>query len=115
MEAGEFENLPYKGQPIPLDRNPFEDPTQWTAHHLLRVNGFAPAWIEEAGDIDRATTDLRHDIAEARRRYAVDTPGWQRALGRFRQRADELNRRILTYNLKCPSLQFHRDRFDPEK
>lgn len=109
MEAGEFDNLPHKGKPIPLDRNPFEDPAQWMAHHLLRVNGFAPPWIEEAGDLDRVIPSLRADVAEARRRYAADPPGWQRALGGFRLRAEELNRRILSFNLKSPSVRFHRD------
>jgi DnaJ family protein C protein 28 len=115
IEAGEFDNLPCKGKPIPLDRNPFEDPDQWMAHHLLRVNGFAPPWIEEAGDIDRALTSLRADLAEARRRHAADPPGWQRALDGFRSRTEELNRRILSYNLKSPSTQFHRNRLDLDR
>ena len=108
MEAGEFDNLPDKGKPIPLDRNPFEDPAEWMAHHLLRVNGFAPAWIEEASEIDRAVSRLRGDVAEARRRHAADPPGWRRALDGFRLRVEETNRRILTYNLKCQSVRFHR-------
>jgi DnaJ homolog subfamily C member 28 len=48
MEAGVFDNLPSRGRPIHLDVNPFEDPLLAMAHHLLRVNGFAPAWMEEA-------------------------------------------------------------------
>jgi hypothetical protein len=36
MEAGEFDNLPGKGQPIDLTENPFEDPDLRMAHHLLR-------------------------------------------------------------------------------
>jgi Domain of unknown function (DUF1992) len=66
IEAGEFDNLPSKDKPIPLDRNPCGDQDQWMAHHLLRVIGFAPPWIEEAGDFDREITSLRVDVAEAR-------------------------------------------------
>ncbi len=97
MAAGEFDNLPSKGQPISLDRNPFEDPTMWTAHHLLQVNGFAPAWIEEGRDIDAEIARLR----ELTGRPARDVQ-------ELRKQAAELNRRILTYNLKCPAAQFHR-------
>jgi DnaJ family protein C protein 28 len=114
MEAGIFEDLPGKGQPIQMDLNPFEDPSLGMAHHLLRVNGFAPAWIEEACEIDRASQSLRTDLANARRLHAANPPRWQRELDGFRRRAAELNRRILTYNLKSPSTQFHKERFDLE-
>ena len=98
MEAGAFDNLPDRGKPIPLDVNPYEDSSLWMAHHLLRVNGFAPAWIEEAREIDETAARLRHLLRDRSRR-AVDE---------FRNRAAELNRRILTYNLKCPTAQFHK-------
>ncbi len=102
IAAGEFENLPDKGKPIPLDQNPFEDPSLWMAHHLLRVNGFAPPWIEEARDLDAEAERLRSLAASACE------------LDRFREQAAELNRRILTYNLKCPSARFHKRPFDAD-
>ena len=104
MEAGVFDNLACKGKPIPLDANPFEDPSLWMAHHLLRVNGFAPPWIEEARDIDQAAVRLRAGLR-------ARTP---QAIAEFRERGAELNRRILTYNLKCPSAQFHKRPLDLE-
>ena len=104
MEAGEFNNLPEKGKPIPLDANPFEDPSLWMAHHLLRTNGFAPPWIEEARDIDHAAGRLRKLLRES-------TP---QAVAEFRRGGAELNRRILTYNLKCPSTQVHKLPIDLE-
>jgi hypothetical protein len=76
------------------------------AHHLLRVNGFAPAWIEESKDIDAAVSRFRSDLRNARRRHM--------AIDEFRSRAAELNRRILTYNLKSPSLQVHKLPLDIE-
>jgi hypothetical protein len=104
IEAGEFDNLPSKGKPIELDRDP--DPSMWMAHHLLRVNGFAPAWIEESKDIDAAVVRFRTDFRNARRR--------PRRIEEFRERATELNRRILTYNLKSPSPQLHKLPLDIE-
>ncbi|HLG96944.1 MAG TPA: DUF1992 domain-containing protein [Bryobacteraceae bacterium] len=104
MESGGFDNLPDKGKPISLDRNPFEDPTTWMAHHLLQVNGFAPAWIEEARDIDATAARIRALLKDR-------SP---RAIAEFRERGAELNRRILTYNLKCPSTQVHKHLLDLE-
>jgi hypothetical protein len=79
----------------------------WMAHHLLRVNGFAPPWIEESKDIDAAVSRLRADLrtANGRRPAAIDE---------FRSRAAELNRRILIYNLKSPSAQLHKWPLDIE-
>jgi len=77
------------------------------AHHLLRVNGFAPPWIEEVKEIEAAIERLRADIQHARSRPARDHREWRRLAEEFRQRATELNRRILTYNLKSPSTHFH--------
>src|SRR4029077_11270369 len=104
IEAGAFDNLPCKGKPIELDTDP--DPSLWMAHHLLRVNGFAPAWIEESKDIDVAVNRFRADLRNAGGRPA--------AIDELRSRAADLNRRILTYNLKSPSAQVHKWLFDIE-
>ena len=104
IEAGAFDNLPSRGKPIELDTDP--DPSLWMAHHLLRVNGFAPAWIEESKDIDAAVNRLRADLRNARGRWSL--------IDELRSRAAELNRRILTYNLKSPSTQVHKFPLDLE-
>jgi DnaJ family protein C protein 28 len=114
MEAGAFDNLRSKGKPIPIDENPFEEASQRMAHHLLRVNGFAPPWIEEASEIDRECERLRDNLRGAHRSHAVNSPSWQRALDGFRRQAKELNRRILSHNLKSPSAQFHKLQMDLE-
>lgn len=104
IEAGEFDNLPNKGKSITLDVDP--DPNLWMAHHLLRVNGFAPSWIEESKELDAAVSRFRADLRKAR--------DCSTSMDEFRSRAAELNRRILTYNLKCPSPQVHKWPLDGE-
>lgn len=104
IEAGQFDNLPNKGKPIALDIDP--DPSMWMAHHLLRVNGFAPSWIEESKEIDAAVSRFRADLRSARGRAS--------ATDELRKRAAELNRRILVYNLKSPSPQVHKLPLDIE-
>jgi hypothetical protein len=107
MAAGEFEHLPRRGEPIPLDQDPFEDASLWMAHHLLRVNGFAPAWVEEANDLDREVERFRSELATARR-----LPTRLQVADQFRRRSMDLNRRIVTYNLKSPSARFHKPLID---
>jgi DnaJ homolog subfamily C member 28 len=123
MEQGEFDDLEGKGEPIDLSENPFEDPDWRTAHRMLRNAGFAPAWIEERKDIDselaaarsalaRAWTVLQNARGSEHERSA--TLRWETAVGTFRDRVDDLNRRINAWNLKTPALAFHRKRIDGE-
>ncbi|HTP35827.1 MAG TPA: DUF1992 domain-containing protein [Candidatus Acidoferrales bacterium] len=95
MNDGAFDRLDGAGQPISLEENPYEDAGQRMAHRILRNNGFAPAWIEEARDID---TDARRLYAE-RARLQPDE---------FHRRAAALNRRIEIYNLRTPVSSTHR-------
>ena len=99
MAEGAFDNLNGKGQPLDLEEDPYEDPSLRMAHRLLRNNGFAPAWIEEA-------KDLEHAIEMARRALARALAG-RGSLDGFREQVAEINRRILEHILKTPSTQFH--------
>ena len=101
MEEGAFENLSGQGQPLPLEDEPFEDPSLRMAHRLLRNNGFAPAWIEEGKDLDAAIARLREDRARER----ITEVG-------FRRQAAELNRRIFAFNLKAPAASVHKRAID---
>ncbi|HTM50440.1 MAG TPA: DUF1992 domain-containing protein [Bryobacteraceae bacterium] len=102
MEEGAFDDLAGKGRPLDLEEDPYEDPSLRMAHRLLRNNGFAPAWIEEAKDLELTIETLRRDIARG-------------IAGRFRERIEEINRRILSHNLKTPSTRFHLSALDPDK
>lgn len=85
MDDGAFDNLEYAGKPLDLSENPFEDPSDRMAHRLLKNNGFSPAWLEEAREIE----------AESRRLRTPDD-------------AAALNRRIVAFNLKTPAARFHK-------
>src|SRR6266436_2391386 len=102
MSEGAFDNLTGKGRPLNLEENPYEDPSLRMAHRLLRNNGFAPAWVEEA-------KDLEQEIDLSCRELAA-----KRSPDRFRERIADINRRILTHNLKTPSALFHMLPFDAE-
>ena len=106
MEQGAFDDLPTKGKPLDLSEDPFEDPSMRMAHRLLRNNGFAPWWVEEAKDIEASIERLRADLRAANQRPAV--------LDELRVRTIELNQRIRSYNLKCPSPHLHKHPVDFE-
>lgn len=94
MEEGVFDHLEGMGKPLDLSENPFEDPSERIAHQLLKNNGFAPGWIEEAKEIE----------AESRR---LRVPG-EASKSDFQSRVTALNRRIASFNLKAPALSTHR-------
>ena len=102
MSEGAFDNLTGKGRPLNLEENPYEDPSLRMAHRLLRNNGFAPAWVEEA-------KDLEHEIDVACREFAAHG-----SPDRFREQIAAINRRILAHNLKTPSVLFHMLPIDAE-
>lgn len=100
MEEGAFDHLEGAGKPLDLSENPFEESGLRMAHRLLKNNGFAPAWIEEAREIE----------AESRR---LRTQG-ENARSDFRSRVTALNRRILAFNLKAPALSVHKRMFETD-
>ena len=94
IEEGAFDNLECAGKLLDLSENPFEDPADRMAHRLLRNNGFSPAWIEEAKEIE----------AESRRLCAQgELPKRDRL-----DRVAALNRRIVSFNLQAPAARFQK-------
>jgi hypothetical protein len=98
MQEGAFDRLEGAGQPLDLSENPFEDPSDRMANRLLKNNGFAPAWIEEAKEIEAETRRLH-----ARGDGSTDD---------FRRRVIALNRRIHSFNLKAPVASVQKKLFE---
>jgi len=98
IEEGAFDHLEGEGKPLDLSENPFEDPSDRLANRLLKNNGFAPDWIEEAKEI----------AAESRRLRASS----ELMTDDLRSRMASLNRRILAYNLKAPMSSLHKHFFE---
>jgi len=96
MQDGAFEHLEGTGKPLNLEENPFEDPSDRLANRILKNNGFAPEWIEEAKEIE----------AESRR---LRTQG---AREDYRDRVAALNRPIAVFNLKAPAVTLHKRLFE---
>jgi len=110
MEEGAFRDLPFQGQPLPIEDDSAAG--DWaTAHRILRNAGAAPPWIEADKEVRRHLA--RRDELLARPRRMTET-------GRARQRAEmtalvaSINDAIARVNAEAPTIRQHRRLLDPE-
>jgi hypothetical protein len=115
MRSGAFDNLRNKGKPLDAAPDPHVPPDMQMANSLLKNNDLSPAWISDRaamlGAIERFRVKLRavaEDFAAAR--AEATTPQriqqldemWLAYVESWRAEVVELNKRILTQNLKQP-------------
>jgi DnaJ family protein C protein 28 len=125
MENGEFTNLHGEGHPLDLEENLFEDQEKWTAHHLLKSNGFTLPWISRRNEIlaaiEQAKVPLhrthalfleRKDFRESDR-YAGAM--WLRAQDNYRERVAQINKEIDDYNLMAPFAGVRMNLLNPDR
>jgi len=108
MEDGAFENLSGRGQPLAMDTNPNADPEWELAFHILKENGFAPAFIEERQEIEASIAKFRAKLTEA----VADSATWPSTQNEFEAQLTEINRRIRNYNLSVPHEKLSRSGLD---
>jgi hypothetical protein len=108
MDAGEFDDLEGKGQPINLDDDPFTSVEQRVANRLLKNYKALPEWIQIGQDIEKETDALAPARERGLRaiRYARNDATRERAAARlrldYRDRVDFINTMILKYNYITP-------------
>jgi hypothetical protein len=114
MDEGKFDHLAGSGQPFPKeDENPWEDPAKWAAYRMLKSAGFSLPWIEERREIEEMIIAARASLIRSWRFWRDAPPEyssrdrWQMAVDQFRERAEEINKLIRSYNLKAPLVQLH--------
>ncbi|MEM7334574.1 MAG: DUF1992 domain-containing protein [Chloroflexota bacterium] len=109
QKRGEFENLRGSGEPLRLDTNPFTKESA-IATELLKNSGFSLPFIQEKNEIETAVSKAEKKLLIVWQRYD-GTPKsrqkWQAAKEQFAEEIKKINKRILTYNLKAPSVQLH--------
>jgi hypothetical protein len=96
QEAGQFENLPHHGAPLPKDDNPLAG--DWElAFHMLKNAGVAPPWVE-------ATKELRGMLA--RRDAIIERASADRRLrdhAALEELVTEINMAVARLNAEAPS------------
>lgn len=108
QEAGQFDDLPYQGEPLP----PVDD--AWAgemagAFRILRNAGVAPAWVEADKEVRRLLDERARLLEQAPRTGPLSRP-------RLRARLDAVirahNTAVLRLNHEAPSARQHRAPLD---
>lgn len=107
MEAGEFDRLAGKGQPLKLEENPFEPEGMGAAFRMLKDNNITLPWIEEGMEIERKRLEAHRLLRDASSSHAMPAD-LRVANERFTQTIETLNREIAHYNLRVPGTTFQR-------
>jgi hypothetical protein len=103
QEDGLFDNLPGAGKPQNLDDDALVPAEDRAGYRLLKANGFAPPWIEARREIAEQRADLDTWLEQANRRWPHLQPAGRAGLRvAYRRKLDDLQRLILTFNLKTP-------------
>lgn len=124
-EKGEFDDLEGKGKPLDLSENPFEPAELRMAFKILKDNDFAPYWIELGKEID-AQLDKFWIEVERFKRYAEMVVSDKRSgisLRRFEKKKaafyyesrlemDKIIKKIIDYNIHCPTFRLGRANLD---
>ncbi|MDR1617259.1 MAG: DUF1992 domain-containing protein [Syntrophomonadaceae bacterium] len=128
MARGDFENLPGAGKPINFGAyNPYEDPTMRMGLKILKDNEFVPYWIELGKEIDSELERIQKDISyfKALTTQTLSERVSERKRERFHKRKDlfyfeirqslnKIEKKILDFNLRCPTFRLGRANIDPE-
>jgi hypothetical protein len=104
LEAGAFDDLPYRGERIPLEDESLAG--EWAlAHHVLKNANMVPPWIAT----DREIRDLlaRRDAILARAPRS-STIGRERDRSELRDVVEAANRAIAILNDEAPTDRQHR-------
>ncbi len=114
-QKGMFDDLPGKGKPLNLNKNPFGQEME-LAHKLLKQNDMAPAWIVNRKLLIKQIEALRSDIqrnwirhdqayryAQADGNRGALRISWDDACLEWQGQINDLNKQIDAFNLKRPS------------
>lgn len=125
MREGKFDNLRGEGQPLNLNENPYVDKEWQLAYDMLSREGYALPWMEKRNQIEEELGAALHALARTwtwRVKALADGEDafwveneWKTAQNRFRQTAEDLNKRIDDLNLEVPGDQFMRERVRVER
>ncbi|MDD3852524.1 MAG: DUF1992 domain-containing protein [Syntrophomonadaceae bacterium] len=121
QQEGKFNNLPGAGKPLDLQENPYEPPELRMVFKILKDNNFAPHWIELGKDIDSDLEKFWQEV-DYFRRYTQMI--WREkhtedVIARYENKKkhfyyesritlDKISKKIVDYNLHCPTFQLGR-------
>lgn len=118
FQRGDFDNLEGEGKPLNLYENPYEPPELRMVFKILKDNDFAPYWIELGKEIDAELDKFEKELDYFLKytRIFVTQKHNQASIKRFeakkarfyfesRLALERINKKIIDYNLHCPSFR----------
>lgn len=118
FERGDFDNLKGAGKPLNLYENPFEPPELRMVFKILKDNNFAPYWIELGKEIDADFEKFEKDVehfkkythiffSEKHNRASIKRYEARKARFYYETRLllEKISKKILDYNLHCPTFR----------
>ncbi len=115
MRQGYFDNLPGRGQPLNLNKNPFVPADRQMANMLLENNDLVPAWIDARKSVLQAIDAFRSKLFGVTNSYISSkhtmrdpadaeklSEEWAWQVGVWRAESVVLNRQIEVVNLEQP-------------
>lgn len=99
QERGEFDDLPFRGQRIPMEDDTYAGEMA-LGYHVLHNAGAAPPWIEADKEVRRLLVARDVLLDRATRAGALVRPRYRRELTRL---VDEHNRAVETLNALAPT------------
>lgn len=112
QEAGQFDNLPGFGKPLPKDPGQDIAGERWMSNHILKQAGFTPEWIQLRKEIAverQPVADALATYRERSRNADISDPALAADLERLERRYIELataiNKKIDRHNGGCPQSQ----------
>jgi hypothetical protein len=106
--AGEFDNLPGYGKPIPKDPGQDLAPDRWMSNRILKQAGYVPEWIELRKQIAAERDEVVQALAtyrEQARAVERSNPDLQQLERRYIELATAINKKIDQHNGECPKGQ----------
>jgi hypothetical protein len=104
MDDGAFDDLPYRGERLPLEDDSAAG--EWAmAHRMLRNAGIAPPWIEADKEVRRFLAELEALIGQA---PTMSTPAQRRARSDLPRIVEAANRAIARLKAEAPTVRQHR-------
>jgi hypothetical protein len=107
MEEGQFDNLPFQGERLPNDDNPYAGDVG-LAFHVLRNAGIAPPWIEADKEVRELLARRDAIIARASGDVPPSTVAQRRDRAALEDLVTRINAAIGRLNAEAPTDRQHR-------
>ncbi len=104
MEEGGFDELPHRGEPLPLEDETLAGDMA-SAFHILRNAGMAPPWIEADKEARRLLAERDEIVARGRGATPLRASVLRR---RLRDVVERANQAIAILNAEAPTPAQHR-------